>query len=233
VAEIAFPVAGIRAPARIAEPDRDAHRMLVRYNEPFVLSRDDFRVEMPAYALYEDTYITYTLNDRPPGAYSGLHILHEPLTPVHQRIRLSIRPNGLPPGLEPKAVVATLDDDGDVSSEGGSYGEGLVTTRVRAFDRYFVTVDTTAPTVVSLDLKRDGRLGRRSRVRFRAKDDLTGVSTYSAHLDGVWSLLEYDAKRDMLILDIDPSIAPGRHELTVEVEDEKENTTKLTIPFTR
>jgi hypothetical protein len=231
--ELEFPVVGIPAPgnSRLREPAPTV--MTVRYDEPFVLRREDIVVEMPANALYQNEQISYRATGGPAGAYSRLHEIHDPSTPVHRRYRLAIRAIGLPERLRQKAILATLDEDGDVSSAGGTYEDGFVSTRPRSFDRFFVTVDTTAPTLVSLDLKSGATLGRRRRLRFRARDHLTGISSYKAELDGQWSLLAYDAKKDLLIYDLDPSLEPGTHELTVEVSDGKDNVTRLRLPFER
>ncbi len=232
-AELTFPVIGVQPPARATRTTPYLTTATARYDDPFVLNREDFRVEMPAGALYEDAVISYRSSEAPPGAYSRLHILHDPLTPVHSRFRLSIRADDLPDRYHAKALVAKLDDDGDVSSVGGSFENGFVAARTRSFDRFFVTVDTTAPTLASLDLKADARLGRRTRLRFRVRDNLTGISSYAAYLDGRWSLLAYDAKRHLMIYDVDPRLSAGAHVLAIEVIDGKANSTRLSIPFSK
>ena len=158
---------------------------------------------------------------------------HSRLTPVHLRYRVSIRPTSLTPDLYTKALIAAVDEDGDISSVGGNFANDWVTARTRSFGRFFVSVDTTAPSVTSLDIQPDERVGRARRLRFKIKDDLSGIADYNGFIDGRWALFAYDAKRDMLVYDLDPALGAGQHELRIDVVDRKGNRTSLKVPFVK
>ncbi len=229
---LGFAIVGLENPPGLTVR-QPAGSILARYGSPVVLSREDFKAELPADALYEDAHLLYANESGPPGSYSGLHVFHDPRTPLHRRYALSIRPSGLPASLQDKALVAELDEDGETSSVGGSYEKGLVTVNTRSFGKFFVTVDTTAPTIQSLDLKPGTRLGRRSQIRFRIKDDLSGIVDYAGYVDGRWALFAYDAKRNMLTYDVDPRLKAGDHELTVTAVDRKQNEAALSLTFVK
>jgi hypothetical protein len=232
-AELRLAVNGSDVPDNGSMPVLRQMATLARFDAPFVMEHDGFRAELPANALYENTRLSYTADSTVAGAFSRVHEFHNGVTPVHLRYSLSIRPDALPEDLRSKALIATIDDDGDVSAAGGKYSNGFVTTRPRSFGRFFVSVDTTAPSIASLDLEPEDKIGRRTRFRFRIKDELSGIADYDGYIDGHWSLFSYDAKRDVLTYDLDPALAIGRHVLRVDVVDRKGNKTSLAVPFIR
>ncbi len=205
----------------------------IPFGQSHTLARDGIRVDFPDDSFYDDVHLRYASTDSPAGLFSRVHHVHDERTPVHSRYTLAIEPVGLPVALRSKALVAALDEKDKLSSLGGSYDNGFVVTRTRAFGRFVIAVDTLAPEITSLDIADDQRLGRKSQLRFRVKDDLAGLSKYAGFVDGAWSIFAYDAKRDMLTYDIDPGLTPGRHQIRVEAEDGKGNSSELVLRFVR
>ena len=56
---------------------------------------------------------------------------------------------------------------------------------------------------------------------------------YEAEVDGKWILMEYDAKKDMLIHKFDERIGPGNHQLVLKVKDNRGNAAEFSKSFTR
>ncbi|MEM9327673.1 MAG: M23 family metallopeptidase [Bacteroidota bacterium] len=75
--------------------------------------------------------------------------------------------------------------------KGGKWDEGTVQFLTRDLGTYTIKEDTTPPQirVIRLDA---------SKLIFRIGDDLSGVASYKATLNGDWLLLKYDAKRSRL-----------------------------------
>lgn len=204
----------------------------VKYGVPFTLERDGLVARFPAGAFYDDVRLHYATDDtQVPGAFSSVHRIHDDRTPIHNRYEIGLRAPLLPKRLRPKALIVKVNDKGKVSSVGGEFSNGFVKTKTRALGSLYVTVDTLAPEITSLDVRPEAPLGKRSTIRFRVKDELTGVSKYNGFIDGSWVLFAYDAKRDLIYHELDPKLKPGRHEVRVEVVDGKDNRAETTLAF--
>ena len=203
----------------------------VRYSQPMVIRQDGIEAAFPARAFYDDLEFEYSVESAPPGAYSPAHVLHNDHVPVHKRYDLSITPLKLPTALRTKALIASVDEDGKLSSTGGSYEAGAVKTRLRSLGKFVVVVDTLAPTITSLDIVDGQRLGRTQTLHFRIDDDLAGISTYDGFIDGLWVLFAYDAKKKLIYHELDAGLAPGSHEVVIEVADQKGNSEVVALGF--
>lgn len=70
-------------------------------------------------------------------------------------------------------------------------------------------------------------------IRFRIKDDFSGIGRYEGWIDGEWALFEYDPKFSRLSYRIDTArIGSGkRHSLELSVTDRSGNTTVFRSTF--
>ena len=74
----------------------------------------------------------------------------------------------------------------------------------------------------------------RDSIKIQVTDDLSGVDQWVGKLDGEWVLFEYDPKKKLITHRFDKySGKPGKHELVVDVRDERGNTSTLRTSFTR
>jgi hypothetical protein len=60
-------------------------------------------------------------------------------------------------------------------------------------------------------------------IRFRIRDNFSGIKQFRGLVDGKWVLFTYDAKSGMLRHTFDGRIGPGTHELNLEVVDQVGN----------
>jgi hypothetical protein len=233
VASLAFDVSGMEesAPPRDADSASEGYR--VEWDRSFKLAREGIRVQLPAEALYESTVLTYDVGESPEGAFSPVHRVHDKNTPVHHRYSLALSAAGLPTRLRAKALVASVDERGEISSVGGDFRNGYVTARPRTFGQFFVTVDTTAPSITPLRFKNGSDLSTRSRLSLRIKDDLSGIASYDGFINEEWVIFEYDAKRNLLRYDFDEFARKGSNDLRLVVRDRKGNESVFEAEFRR
>ena len=138
---------------------------------------------------------------------------------------IAIKPEGMPAKYLDKALIVKLDDGNrDFSSAGGNYQEdGFVHTDIREFGDYSVAVDTIAPTITPLGSSSYQNLAGYTHIRFKIKDELSGIKSYRGSLNGHWILMEYDAKNDLLVYYIDSHMNKGTNTFRLEVRDMKNN----------
>lgn len=84
----------------------------------------------------------------------------------------------------------------------------------RVLGRYTVSRDTVAPQIDYL-----GKVAGKS-VRFKIKDELTGIASYRVEVNGKWCLFSYDAKKNILEGRLsEPAFTKGKNRLVLKVTD--------------
>ncbi len=195
---------------------------------------DDIKIDFPKNSFYHDIDFTYNqAKADKPEMLSPIHILHEVGEPVHNRFTISIKPDSTKGIDRSKLLIAYYDYDDDLIAQGGTWEGGFVTARSREFGKYFVTIDTVAPTISLINIENEKSMTEEAFIKVKAKDDLSGISGYRSEIDGNWILMEYDAKNHMFTYNFDERVSEGKHMFKFEVTDDRQNTTTINIPFTK
>ena len=196
------------------------------YDEHNHFVSGDFTIDIVEESLYEDLKFNYRKINNNGRFFSDIHIVHDDKVPLHKNAVLSIKTADLPARYQNKALVVMVDTiTGKVTSAGGSYIDGSVSSSIRNFGNFAVMVDTIPPVIVPLSFKADGELNESSRIRFRITDSLSGIKEYRGTLNGKWALFDYDAKTNTLVHYFDPKRFElgKRHNFVLEVTDHKDN----------
>ncbi len=211
-------------------------KMIMRYNSPNNFTNDMVRVSIPEGALYDDIMFEYKSTGMPDGQ-GTIHHIHNRYTPLHINYNLSLRADTIPPRLRQKALLAYVvkNENGNIniSSAGGTWNNGYVTGRTNRFGKYTVAIDTIPPEIVPLNISGNRDMSGENGIRFRIKDELSGIGSYNGYIDGEWVLFEYDAKNDLLFYHFDPGrIGKGKErELVLKVEDRRGNESAYRVNF--
>lgn len=205
---------------------------LYPYNRSNVIVEQGMRFNLPANALYDDTYLRTTVSAAPARALAPLFGIGDPLTPLQLAGELSIDVTGdFPPEQASKLLIVRWAG-GRPSAEGGSFANGKITASIKTLGQYTVMIDTIPPTLSPLGLQADMK-GKKS-FKVRVQDDLSGMDQWIAKIDGQWILMEYEPKTHSLEHTFDKfSDTPGAHEFELEVTDERGNRSRITRSFTR
>jgi len=108
------------------------------------------------------------------------------------------------------------------------------TTRTRNLGTYTLAKDSIAPKIKAKNFKEKQWLNNYSYLRLHISDDLSGIDTYSAKLNGEWILMEYEPKKNSLTYNFDDKILDKKEcNLNVEVTDNVGNKTTFTSTFFR
>jgi hypothetical protein len=165
---------------------------------------------------------------------SDVFYVHNKYTPVQKAYKLSIKPGRIPAGLESKMLIVQLDNDLKKTAANSTWDEGYLTADVLSFGRYFVGIDTVAPYITAIGLVPGANISGQKEIKIRIKDDLSGIKSYEPSIDGKWVLCEYDLKSEMLIYQFDETrLTKGtKHDLSLKVTDNKNNTSIYSTTFT-
>ncbi|WP_134090591.1 M23 family metallopeptidase [Olivibacter sp. XZL3] len=189
------------------------------YGQDNQFESDDVKISIPKGCLYSDLYFKYDQGPRPKGAYSTLQHVHNRMVPVHQGYKLAIKARDLPSHLQSKALIVNTQGD----SQGGVYEDGFVKTTGRVFGSFYITVDTIAPVIRSLNLSSNKNLSAYKRINFKISDNLSGIKSFDGYIDDQWVLMEYNAKTASLWHTFDSDLTKGRHRFRLSVKDWKDN----------
>ncbi|MGI9551482.1 MAG: M23 family metallopeptidase [Aurantibacter sp.] len=108
------------------------------------------------------------------------------------------------------------------------------TTRTRNLGTYTLAKDTIAPKIRAKNFKEKQWLNNYSYLSLHISDNLSGVNSYSATLNGEWILMEYEPKRNTITYNFDDKILDEKEcNLKVEVTDNVGNKTTFSSTFYR
>jgi len=189
-------------------------------------SKNNVSVFIPANAFYEDFYMDFDVKD------SILH-LHNPTVPVHTFVTVSFDVSHLSKEKLQKTFIAGFSDKRITYND--SYMEdGRLTAKVKQLGNFKLAQDVTPPKIFSPSFIEGKWLTANKTFSLKISDDLSGIATYDAWLNGKWVLMHYDYKTRVIYHNFsDGVVSEGRNDLKVTVTDNVGNSTTFETHFFR
>lgn len=217
--------AKVRSNNKTAYSETPCNDLVWYPNSKQIYKRDGITISIPEGALY-DTLNPCVIVTKPniKGILSAAYQIHTPNTPLHKSIGIAIDTDtaSIPSS---KLLLASIKKDGSLSSIGGEYKQGKVTSLTSNFGTYVIIADTNSPTIKVLELSTKNELSDTTKLLIKTTDNISGISTYNAFINNSWILLDYDAKNDLLQYEFDnKTIYNQKQELHIIVIDKKGNT---------
>ncbi|MEZ5199342.1 MAG: hypothetical protein R2764_24045 [Bacteroidales bacterium] len=223
VAKLKFFVKSLPLNPDLVQTNNEPDLQLFSFKKTNSFRNDKLQLEVPASALYDTLYFKYQSFPATPGSYSEVHQLHFDYVPLHTSCELSIKPDSMPDNLRNKALIARIDKDGKYWSAGGNWENGFVKASIRDFGNYCIVTDTLAPEIRPGNISNSKNISGQSTIKLVITDELSGIKSYRGTLNGKWILMEYDAKNDLLIYQIDDRLEAGENNFKLVVTDNKDN----------
>ncbi|MBA7525507.1 hypothetical protein ES705_17658 [subsurface metagenome] len=204
-------------------PDRDDSKF-VKWNEGAEFKTDNATIRIPPGALYRDISFHYSKIPSP-SVFSDTLIIHKESEPLHKKFTIKLTPDSIPKSLESKLILARIDGNNKLSSEGGEWINGQLNVYTRNFGKFIIVADTLAPIIVPENFTENGEFLKGQKITFKVEDELSGLKSYNAYIDNKWALLEYDAKSHTMSYTIDnEKLDSGKiHSLKLHLVDMKNN----------
>lgn len=206
----------------LVQPETD-NKTLFRYNHINRYQTDNFLIEIPENALYEDIWFSFREGGQLSETISPVFYVHDIYTPVHAYFTIAIKTENLESEKQDKAIIVRLDDEGEWSPEGGRLRDGFVTSSTRSFGAFSVKLDTIAPEINPLNISDNKNIAKQKEIRIKIKDDLSGIKTYRGTMNDQWILMDYDPKNELLVYEIDERTKKGSNQFSLLVEDQVGN----------
>lgn len=188
------------------------------------------KLNIPLNTLYSDLNFVYKTAAKPAGAYSLIHHVHNRLIPLNGPITLAIKADdSLPVEIQCKALIVNLLK----KTQGGIFENGYVKTEIHNFDSFYIMTDTLAPRIVPVNISSGASMVNISKIMFRISDNLSGIKTFNAMINGQWVLMEYEPKTGTLWHHFDELTTKGKNDFVLTVSDMKDNLSTYRTVFFR
>lgn len=193
-------------------------------NKQNTLKVKDAEIIIPARALYDTLSFCYKQLPKEKYAYSFTHQVQDLNTPLNSSMTVSIKPDGVSEQGKDKLLIASVFPSGFLQSVGGGFENGWVTVRTATFGNFLVVADSIPPVIKPVNIPASGEVRDTASIRFIAEDNLSGIASYRATVNGNWVLMEYDAKNNELIYKFDNNtIRNTMVKFALMVTDKKNN----------
>ena len=224
--KLAIPVEGKRQTLKITEEKPKTDNYVVA-NRPNNYDLGLAKVYFPANTFYENFHIELKNG-------SDTVTVHNNRVPAHRNFTLTFDVSKYSEEERKQLFIARLDRDLK-PSYASTYKRGnTFTTRTRNLGTYTLAKDTIAPSIRSKNFKHKQWLTNYRYLSLMISDDLSGIDTYSATLNGEWILMEYEPKTNTLTYNFDDKILDKKQcELKVIVTDNVGNTNTYEVSFYR
>ena len=185
------------------------------------------KVYFPANTFYKDFYIDLKkANDTV--------TIHNSSVPVHRNFTITFDTSKFSKVEKKNLFIARLDKKLKPNYTTTHKRGNTLTARTRNLGTYTLAKDTIAPKVRSKNFKEKQWLNNYSYLSLHISDDLSGIDTYSATLNGEWILMECESKKNTLTYNFDDKILDQKQcELVVVVKDNVGNSTTFRSSFFR
>lgn len=188
---------------------------------------DGAKVYFPANTFYKDFYI---------GLKKGKDtvMVHNNRVAAHRNFTITFDASKYSKEERRQLFIARLDKKLRPSYSSTYKRGNTFTTRTRNLGTYTLAKDSVAPKIRAKNFKEKQWLNNYSYLSLRISDDLSGIDSYSATLNGEWILMEYEPKRKTLTYNFDDKILDKTDcTLKVEVTDNVGNKSTFTSSFYR
>lgn len=182
----------------------------------------DATVQIPGGALYESMIMQATRD-----TVNGIPVVrvgNEDI-PLQKAANVRFSVESLPVSLRSKAMIVSVDENGQTKNMGGGWEARLnqVAVSVKQLGCYAVTVDTVPPNIQALYASGE-QIPAKQRVQWTATDNLSGIAHSTLTVDGKWAHLSWDLKSRTLAHTPVRGKTPKKHRLVLTVIDGKGNT---------
>ncbi len=212
----------------VHKEEKKITRNYLRTNRDNIYAAGDITVFFPSYTFYDDLY--FDLRDNGNGTYE----VHNDEVPVQRNFTLSFDVSDYPQEERKQLFIAHLDRRKRPSYE-TTYKRGdIFSTHTRNLGTFTLEKDTTAPKITPINFKEGQWLSNYHYLKVKISDDLSGIASYRATINGRWILMEYEPKNNTLTYDFnDIRFNESKHQLELSVTDNVGNSSTFNATFYR
>ncbi|WP_251742950.1 M23 family metallopeptidase [Gramella sp. AN32] len=200
---------------------------LAKSTQSFSANANGIDVYIPAGALYDDTFLELTFD---PTSF----VVHKDEVPLQSNMTIGFDVTEYAPEDREKFFIARLSQYGRPNYS-TTYKKGnRFSTATRTFGTYKLVADITPPKVSPVNFYDGKWISENETLKLKITDDLSGIESFRATVNGKFILMEYEYKNATLTHDFsDGVVTDTENDLKVIVTDNVGNSTTYTAKFFR
>ena len=154
-----------------------------------------------------------------------------PYVPLFKNIRISLLNKNQKKGN----YLVNKNFDGDESFASVKMDKNnKFTVKTKSLGTYYIKNDSIKPSIKPLNFKDGDWISTKKIIKFKIKDNESGIKKYNVKINGKWILFEYEYKKDELFYEFDSYFENNtKNEIEISVEDMVGNESKKTYTFFR
>ena len=221
-----IPIEGKKEPAKV-EKDEEKTENYVIAKKPNNYDLGAAKVYFPSNTFYDDFYIDLKKDN-------DTVMIHNSNVAAHRNFTITFDVSNYSEEDRKQMFIARLDSRLR-PHHASTYKRGTTfTARTRNLGTYTLARDTIAPRIRPRNFKEKQWLNNYHYLSILISDDLSGIDTYSATLNGEWILMEYEPKTNTLTYNFDDVILDQKEcNLEITVTDNVGNSSTFTSTFFR
>lgn len=213
--------------------DKVHYDAVVNWRKDFDYRIHGMDLHIPARVLFDNMHFRCTRDTSSFHIISSVYNVGDEYTPLNAAFTIGIRPSApLPDSILRRAVMVQIDGH-HLWSVGGTDEKGTIVAHPRTFGSFALMFDLACPIIKPLNIYPNKNMSRSDAIEFKISDNLSGIGSFNAYVDGQWILIEFNPKKDMIYYTFDEHVGPGKHHLKLVVDDNVGNTTVYQVDFTR
>jgi len=202
-------------------------RYILNYNKENIFANDSIKITIPNNALYNNLDFKYLYLAKNKYRISSEYI------PLFKKIKVELKPFGLEKKYFSKTVIIRISKKGHIQALPSKYNGKYFSTYSDKFGVFSLMIDTIKPRIKPVNIFPDAKFIKDNKIRVKITDNLSGIKSYNAYIDGKWVLFEYDAKKANLTYYFDNKVPANEtyHNLKIIVKDSVGNTAIYKVRF--
>ncbi|MDC6467988.1 M23 family metallopeptidase [Flavobacteriaceae bacterium] len=223
---ISIPIIGER-PEALTPPIINKTEDFIYAQQGSSITKGKFNVYIPANSFYEDTYLDIDVK------IDTLR-LHKDVVPLHKKISITTDISNYNKTDIDKLYIGRLNYK-KTPYYIKTYKKGnKLTAKTKTLGTFVLAVDTKKPEIKPINFLNKKWISKNKTLKIKITDDLSGISSYRATINGKFILMEYDYKKDVLTYDFkDQIISEVENNLKLIVIDNVGNNTTFESTFFR
>ena len=224
--KVVIPVEGRREDPKLEKNHTKTENFIIS-DKPNNFDLGAATVYFPSNTFYEDFYIDLTQGEDTVN-------IHRNTVAAHRNFTISFDVSKYSQEERKQLFIARLDEKLKPRHAKTYKRDDSFTTRTKALGMYTLVRDSVPPEIRARNFKEKQWLSNYSYLSLEISDDLSGIDTYSATLNGDWILMEYEPKTKTITYNFDDKILDKTQcNLKVNVTDNVGNTTTFERTFFR
>ncbi|MBK7466750.1 MAG: M23 family metallopeptidase [Saprospiraceae bacterium] len=234
VSEIAF---GVKKSSFLPKQDNTSSQFKIQHSSSFEMKDEYANFTFQPETFYKNfsCEVKKEFNGSS-NAYSDWIGITPTNEPIHNYYSVSLKPKReIPAHLIEKCFVAFKRGNSYIST-GGRFNGIYLESEYKQLGSFSIMLDDTPPSIIPIVYKPN--MSKSKFIKFKIQDNVPALGKakelkYNAYIDGQWILMEHDEKTHTIQHDFEDWLSSGKHDLLIQVTDDRNNMKEYKSSFTR